>query len=100
MTQVVSFECYRWYHLSDIINYVTAINAISPINASQQDSINILICYNSIIWQMKMFDDLCYHRLRILSIFIIFKFQKGMILSRSNLFCPFFSTADRKKAQL
>jgi len=20
MTQVVSFECYRWYHLSDIIN--------------------------------------------------------------------------------
>lgn len=21
MTQVVSFECYRWYHLSDIIIY-------------------------------------------------------------------------------
>ncbi len=35
-------------------NYVTAINAISPINASQQDSINILISYNSIIWQMRL----------------------------------------------
>lgn len=45
-----------------------------------------------------MFDDLCYHRLRILSIFIIFKFQNDMILSRSNLFCPLFSTTDRKKA--
>lgn len=35
-------------------NYVTAINAISPINASQQDCINILISYNSIIWQMRL----------------------------------------------
>ena len=43
MTQAVSFEWYRWYHLSDIITYLYSGN--NPINSIDDDGNRIIVWY-------------------------------------------------------